>query len=38
MFISQHDVGEEMRLHVKRGEEQLDLTAKLGENQNLPRR
>lgn len=37
MFISQHDIGEEMHLQVKRGDEQLELTAKLGENENQSR-
>lgn len=36
MFISQHDIGEEMNFSVRRNGQKLDLTAKLGENQNRP--
>lgn len=34
MFISQHDVGESMKVKITRGPEKLDLTVTLGENPN----
>ena len=36
MFISQHEVGEKMKLTVQRGEESLDLFAILGTNTTIP--
>ncbi|MEM9411943.1 MAG: PDZ domain-containing protein, partial [Planctomycetota bacterium] len=34
MFISQYDIGEEMKLSVQRGTKKLELSAKLGDNPN----